>query len=244
MTCPIAPKRGHRPGSKASLTCPYCNPDHPGDSHSLLSDSPSLLITTESLLDHHPTPPIDEQPPSQPVDLHTLLSQPLAPSVRARKPRKRREDRRTKLREHLLPTADARPRARLTTDLDSFADELESETASRGKKANWLCPSLTDWANHLEGSIFASLTESQLRAELIRRHCPLWLAKSLAAGTFELLPKLASVIGRKASVSVVLRLLAVWVCPIQDACTPYQENIFKLTFESILAKSDPDTQED
>jgi len=139
------------------------------------------------------------------------------------------------LRARLLPSADKGLRAEVTAGLDSLADNLEIETASRGKKSNWLCPSLTGWANGLEGSVFVSLTESQFRAELIRHHCPLWLAKLLAVDTFQLLPAMKAAIGKKSSISLIVRLFAVWACPIQERCVSYRENIFKLTFEGILA---------
>ena len=182
MTCPLAPKHGHRPGSRASLTCPYCNPPQ----------------------------------------LH---------------------DRRSALRARLLPSTDERVRTGFIAHLDSLSDNLETDAASRGKKANWLCPSLTGWANNLEGSIFASFNESQLRAELIRRHCPLWLARTVVAGTFQLQPELAAAIPGKSSISLIMRLFAVWVCPIQDRCVSYQENIFKLTFEGIVAQPEEDPDE-
>ena len=188
MTCPIAPKQGHRPGSKASLTCPYCNPPHPEN------DNP--------------------QPP----------------------------DRRSALRARLLPSADVGIRTDFITDLDSLADDLETETASRGKKSNWLCPSLTDWANTMDGVILPSVGESQLRCELMRRHCPLWLAKSLTAGILAFLPRLAAAKPRKSSVSLVMRLFAVWVCPLQERCPSYEEDIFRLVFEGILAKAEVPTE--
>ena len=151
-------------------------------------------------------------------------------------------DRRSALRARLLPSTDVGVRADFTADLDSIADDFEAETASRGKKANWLCPSLTQWATSMDGVILPSIGESQLRAELIRRHCPLWLAKSLAAGILTFLLKLRAAKSGKSSVSLVMRLFAVWVCPMQDRCPSYQEDVFKLAFEGILAKAEAPTE--
>jgi len=198
------------------LTCPYCNPtphDHVDDPPS----QPAAGTDPQNQLD----------PAPQPAPVRRQKRQPL--------------DRRSKLRKSILATVAAHTRTAIVADLDSMADDYEADTASRGKKANWLCPALTVWSNGLEGTIFNGLTETQLRAELIRRYCPLWLAKPLASGITGFLPKLTDAIGSKASISVVLRLLAVWACPTQNGCTSYRENIFKLTFEQILAKQDLET---
>jgi predicted benzoate:H+ symporter BenE len=94
----------------------------------------------------------------------------------------------------------------------------------------------------MDGVILPSVGESHVRRELMRRHCPLWLAKTLAAGILTFLPKLKAAKSGKSSVSLVLRLFAVWVCPIQDRCPSYKEDVFRLAFEGILAKAEAPTE--
>jgi len=141
------------------------------------------------------------------------------------------------LHQLFLPRADTRLRQGVTHDLDSIADQCVSLAAARGRPPHWLCPALTGWADSLDGTIFADLDEPRLKAELIRRHCPLWLAQSLSPSITLLLPKLTAAIGHQGSISLIVHMLAVWVCPVQAMCPSYYENMFRLTYEGFMAKA-------